>query len=157
MFQWRFQVLRRRGARATLDFPHGELVLRRKTAGARADRLLTRRISVDEALASYAKQADDERLLSYAKRIKVRAIDRMGELIQTVPPKGGQAAKGTVLPATVVPPQGARLLKTRGSQNASGPPPTSRATNSSGSSRATTRRTRAPRHEVLVFIPQLLL
>jgi len=28
------------------------------------------------ALASYAKQADDERLLSCAKRIKVRAIDR---------------------------------------------------------------------------------
>jgi hypothetical protein len=47
------------------------------------------------ALASYAKQADDERLLSYAKRIKVRAIDRMGELIEAVAPKGGQAAKGS--------------------------------------------------------------
>jgi hypothetical protein len=43
------------------------------------------------ALASYAKQADDEQLLNNAKRIKARAIDRIGELAEEIPPaKGGR-------------------------------------------------------------------
>jgi hypothetical protein len=42
------------------------------------------------ALASYAKQADDEQLLNNAKRIKARAIDRIGELAEEVPPQPGK-------------------------------------------------------------------
>jgi hypothetical protein len=34
-----------------------------------------------EALASYAKQARDETLLHYARRIKARAVRRVGELL----------------------------------------------------------------------------
>lgn len=41
------------------------------------------------ALASYAKQADDEQLLNNAKRIKARAIDRIGELAEEIPPAKG--------------------------------------------------------------------
>jgi hypothetical protein len=40
-------------------------------------------------LASYAKQADDEQLLNNAKRIKARAIDRIGELAEEIPPARG--------------------------------------------------------------------
>jgi hypothetical protein len=53
------------------------------------------------ALASYAKQADDEQLLNNAKRIKARAIDRIGELAEEIPPAKNQhdaaerAATGT--------------------------------------------------------------
>jgi hypothetical protein len=46
-------------------------------------------------LASYAKQADDEQLLNNANRIKARAIDRVGELADEVPPQGGPSAKGS--------------------------------------------------------------
>jgi hypothetical protein len=42
------------------------------------------------ALASYAKQADDEQLLNNAKRIKARAIDRMGELGEEIPEQPGK-------------------------------------------------------------------
>jgi AraC-like DNA-binding protein len=42
------------------------------------------------ALASYAKQADDEQLLNNAKRVKARAIDRMGELAEEIPPAKNQ-------------------------------------------------------------------
>jgi hypothetical protein len=42
------------------------------------------------ALASYAKQADDEQLLNNAKRIKARAIDRIGELAEEIPPAKNQ-------------------------------------------------------------------
>jgi hypothetical protein len=42
-----------------------------------------------EAIRSYAKQIDDPQLLAYSKRIKVRAIDRMGELVAEIPPKPG--------------------------------------------------------------------
>jgi len=42
------------------------------------------------ALASYAKQADDDQLLNNAKRIKARAIDRIGELAEEIPPSRGR-------------------------------------------------------------------
>lgn len=46
-----------------------------------------------EALASYAKQADDDTLLTMATRIKARAIRRCGELYQQLPPAlGGRPA-----------------------------------------------------------------
>ena len=42
------------------------------------------------ALASYAKQADDVQLLNNAKRIKARAIDRIGELAEEIPAQPGK-------------------------------------------------------------------
>lgn len=49
-----------------------------------------------EALASYAKQADDQSLRKLADRIQARAISRMGELLKTFQtgPKGGRPANG---------------------------------------------------------------
>jgi hypothetical protein len=41
------------------------------------------------ALASYAKQAQDESLMNYAHRIRTRAIDRAGELLKQIEPKQG--------------------------------------------------------------------
>jgi hypothetical protein len=41
------------------------------------------------ALASYAKQAEDEELLKMARRIQVRAVDRCGELLEEIEPKPG--------------------------------------------------------------------
>jgi hypothetical protein len=41
------------------------------------------------AMASYAKQAQDESLFKYATRIKARAIRRCGELLKAIPPAGG--------------------------------------------------------------------
>jgi len=38
-----------------------------------------------EALASYARQADDDALLKHCMRIKARAIDRCGEILRAVP------------------------------------------------------------------------
>jgi hypothetical protein len=42
------------------------------------------------ALASYAKQADDVTLENNSKRIKARAIDRMGELMAEIPEQPGK-------------------------------------------------------------------
>jgi hypothetical protein len=42
------------------------------------------------ALAAYAKQADDVTLENDAKRIKARAVDRMGELIAEIPEQPGR-------------------------------------------------------------------
>ena len=41
------------------------------------------------ALAVYAKQAKDEQLTNDAKRIRARAVDRMGELLNEIPPASG--------------------------------------------------------------------
>lgn len=38
------------------------------------------------ALASYAKQAEDDTLMAHARKIQLRAVRRMGELIDAVPP-----------------------------------------------------------------------
>src|SRR5262245_29355236 len=38
------------------------------------------------ALASYAKQAEDDTLLKMAKRIQARAVRRAGELLKEIPP-----------------------------------------------------------------------
>jgi hypothetical protein len=38
-----------------------------------------------EALASYARQSDDERLMHFAMRIRARAIDRAGEILRSIP------------------------------------------------------------------------
>jgi hypothetical protein len=43
-----------------------------------------------EALASYARQSDDERLLRFAMRIKARATDRVGEIIRSIPAAPGK-------------------------------------------------------------------
>ncbi len=69
----------------------------------RAKEALERCIEIDEckdwadkaaALASYAKQADDEALFKNAMRIKGRAIRRMGELLKQVEPsKGGRPSE----------------------------------------------------------------
>ena len=42
-----------------------------------------------EALASYAKQAEDDSLRKMADRIQARAIQRCGELLQAIPPARG--------------------------------------------------------------------
>jgi hypothetical protein len=47
-----------------------------------------------EAIASYARQADDETLLKHATRIKVRAIKRCGELLRQFEAKKGKRAAG---------------------------------------------------------------
>lgn len=55
------------------------------------------------ALASYAKQADDESLHHYADRIKARAIRRGGELLKQVEPAKNQydaSARVGALPST---------------------------------------------------------
>jgi hypothetical protein len=51
------------------------------------------------ALASYAQQAEDDELLAMARRIKARAIEREGELLQSIAaaPTGG--AEGAPPPA----------------------------------------------------------
>jgi hypothetical protein len=49
------------------------------------------------AFESYAKQADDEELLNNARRIKVRAIDRMGELLDEVPRREAKQVRGKVV------------------------------------------------------------
>lgn len=42
-----------------------------------------------EALASYARQANDNELLKMAMRVHARAIDRCGELLKEIPPAHG--------------------------------------------------------------------
>jgi hypothetical protein len=56
------------------------------------------------ALASYAKQADDEALQNFALRIKARAIRRAGELLKTFQ---NQAGKRSVVTDTTVSQRGA--------------------------------------------------
>ena len=46
-----------------------------------------------EALASYARMADDETLMKMATRIKARAIRRAGELLKQVDGRGGDRSK----------------------------------------------------------------
>lgn len=53
-----------------------------------------------EALASYAKQADDDTLRKLADRIQARAVRRCGELLKTF---NGQGARTDQLPAGAVP------------------------------------------------------
>lgn len=60
-----------------------------------------------EALASYAKQADDDSLRKYADRIQARAIRRCGELLKQVEP--AQGARTDIEPCT-----GADTKLTRG-------------------------------------------
>ena len=49
-----------------------------------------------EALASYAKQADDYTLRRCAERIQARAVRRVGELLKTIEPsKGGRPASNS--------------------------------------------------------------
>jgi hypothetical protein len=46
-----------------------------------------------EALACYAKQANDDELRRTADRIQARAIHRAGELLKEIPPGGGRPSK----------------------------------------------------------------
>jgi hypothetical protein len=48
------------------------------------------------AIASYARQARDETLKAHAARIQARAVRRMGELLQAVPPVKGRPASAGV-------------------------------------------------------------
>jgi hypothetical protein len=43
------------------------------------------------ALASYAKQADDQELLRMSRRIQARAINRCGELLEEIPARPGRS------------------------------------------------------------------
>jgi hypothetical protein len=63
-----------------------------KAALAECDRLDECQSWADKAmaLASYAKQAKDDALVSYARRIRARAVRRCGELLQTIEPQGGK-------------------------------------------------------------------
>jgi hypothetical protein len=45
------------------------------------------------ALASYARQADDEVLENFARRIRARAVRRIGELLQDFDGRGGDRSK----------------------------------------------------------------
>lgn len=67
-----------------------------KTALAKCDQVDECKKWADKAaaLASYAKQAKDEQLLDFARRIRLRAIERGGELLQAIKPdKGGRPAE----------------------------------------------------------------
>ncbi|WP_191284951.1 hypothetical protein [Aliiroseovarius zhejiangensis] len=48
-----------------------------------------------QALASYAKQAQDEELEAYARRIRNRAIRRMGEVLQNIEPAANHHGNST--------------------------------------------------------------
>ena len=50
------------------------------------------------ALASYARQADDLELETYARRIRVRAVRRRGELLRTYDARGGDRRGKVVTP-----------------------------------------------------------
>ena len=54
------------------------------------------RADKSQALASYARQADDETLFKLARRIQARAVRRVGELLKLhrTGPKGGRPANG---------------------------------------------------------------
>jgi hypothetical protein len=54
-----------------------------------------------KAMASYARQADDETLHRYADRIKARAIRRGGELLKQIPPATGNNLPNVERDATV--------------------------------------------------------
>ncbi len=51
-----------------------------------------------EALASYAKQADDDTLRKLADRIQARAVRRCGELLKQYDARGGDRSKSAVAP-----------------------------------------------------------
>ncbi|MGO8921624.1 MAG: hypothetical protein ACLQF4_01625 [Xanthobacteraceae bacterium] len=46
------------------------------------------------AIATYARQADDVELENYARRIRARAVRRMGELLREIDGRGGPRRKG---------------------------------------------------------------
>ena len=48
------------------------------------------------AIASYARQADDFELEAYARRIRLRAVRRCGELLRTFDARGGDRTKGAL-------------------------------------------------------------
>lgn len=50
---------------------------------------MQRLVSRAAVLTSYAKQADDDELMNHARRIQVRAVRRMGELLEAIEPRPG--------------------------------------------------------------------
>lgn len=56
------------------------------------------------ALASYARQLNDEILLAYCRRIQARAIDRVGQVLEEIPAgqgaRDGERDKGDLTPLT---------------------------------------------------------
>lgn len=63
-----------------------------KTALANCDKIDECKDWADKAaaMASYAKQADDDSLMNHAKRIRVRAIRRAGKLLEQIQPAPGR-------------------------------------------------------------------
>jgi len=55
-----------------------------------------------EALASYAKQSEDEEMFNMAKRIRARAIDRCGALLRLIPKEGGPGRGKEISPGTIL-------------------------------------------------------
>lgn len=53
-----------------------------------------------EALALYAKQADDDTLFKFARRIQARAVRRAGELLKTFDGRGGDHSKNGGAPTS---------------------------------------------------------
>lgn len=53
------------------------------------------------ALASYARQADDQTIYNYAMRIKARAVRRAGELLKEIDGRGGDRTKTTAADSSV--------------------------------------------------------
>ena len=51
------------------------------------------------ALASYARQADDPELENHARRIRARAVRRIGEILQSYDARGGDRSKNVTPPA----------------------------------------------------------
>jgi hypothetical protein len=67
------------------------------------------------ALASYAKQADDSELENYARRIRLRAVRRCGELLRQFDARGGnRARRKTEAPLTFARPSRARVAQEAG-------------------------------------------
>lgn len=80
---------------ANLDIEHARLPVRyieAKTALAECAEIDVCRDWADkaEALASYARQANDKDLQKYSMRIMARAIERCGELLEAIPPSSGR-------------------------------------------------------------------
>jgi hypothetical protein len=97
-----------------VSFDHPELIRSAKlpVAYEQARQALARCYEIDEcktwadkasAIASYAKQVDDDTLLNLAKRIKGRAIRQMGLLLRAIAPAKNQhdaSARGATSPSS---------------------------------------------------------
>jgi hypothetical protein len=72
------------------------------------DTMITAAADKMEALASYARQAHDETLHNYAKRIQGRAVRRTGELLKEIEPSKGRQPENVGAPLRFTRSQAAR-------------------------------------------------